>query len=64
MAYNANQQPEEAREALDRAFADFEKQKEAARERGFEGEIPDPGWAPDARALRDQLPAGGAPPAA
>jgi tetratricopeptide (TPR) repeat protein len=64
MAYNANQQPEEAREALDRAFADFEKQKATARERGVEGEIPDPGWAQDARALRDQLPAGGAPPAA
>lgn len=64
VAYQANQQPEEAREVLDRAFADFEKQKEAARERGFEGEIPDPGWAKEARALLDQLPAGSAPPAA
>ncbi len=63
MAYQANQQPEQAREVLDRAFADFEKQKAAARERGFEGEIPDPSWAKDARALRDQLPAGAAPPA-
>ena len=64
MAYQANEQPEQAREVLDRAFADFEKQKEAARERGLEGEIPDPGWAKDARALLDQLPAGAAPPAA
>ena len=64
VAYEANQQPEQAREVLDRAFADFEEQKKAARERGFEGEIPDPSWAKDARALLDQLPAGAAPPAA
>jgi tetratricopeptide (TPR) repeat protein len=63
-AYEANQQPELARELLERAFASLEEQKAAVRAKGFEGELPDPGWAKPARALLDRLPAGAvAPPA-
>lgn len=62
-AYEANQQPEQARAALERAFASFERAKKNARERGFEGEIPDPSWAAEAQALLDRLPAGTTPPA-
>lgn len=60
-AYEANQQPEEARAVLQRALDDYAALEKRARERGFEGEIPAPPWVPDARAMLERLPS--APPA-
>jgi len=60
-AYEANQQPEQARQALQRALAGYESLEKRARERGFEGEITPPPWVADVQAMLARLPA--APPA-
>jgi tetratricopeptide (TPR) repeat protein len=60
-AYEANQQPEQAREVLQRALDGYTALERSARERGFEGEITPPPWVADVRAMLARLPS--APPA-
>ena len=57
MAYEANQQPAQAREVLQRALDSQAAAEQAARERGVTGELPTPPWVPDVRAMLDRLPA-------
>lgn len=60
-AYEANNEPERARETLERAIADLEKIKKRADERG--AAVEEPAWAADVRAMLDRL-KHAAPPAA
>jgi tetratricopeptide (TPR) repeat protein len=55
-AYEANQQPEQAREVLQRALDGYTALERSARERGFEGEITPPPWVADVRAMLARLP--------
>lgn len=57
MAYEANQQPAQAREVLQRALDSQTAAEQAARDRGVTGELPTPPWVPDVRAMLDRLPA-------
>jgi tetratricopeptide (TPR) repeat protein len=54
MAYEANEQPEKAREVLTRALGQLDDLRKAAAERGVAG-FQDPPWAADARSLLDRL---------
>ena len=60
-AYEVNRQEDLARETLERALASLEAIRQAARERGYEGDFADPPWVSDVKALLAQLEA--APPA-
>lgn len=55
-AYEANQQPEQAREALQRALDGYSALEKSAREQGVQGDIPPPPWVTDVRAMLDRLP--------
>ncbi|MFI5217456.1 MAG: tetratricopeptide repeat protein [Candidatus Limnocylindria bacterium] len=57
LAYEANGEPEAAREALARALAGLEKQLQAARAKGATPS--EPPWAADVRAMLDRLSAKG-----
>ena len=62
-AYEANKQPEKARETLSRAITALDDIRKAARERGV-AEPVDPPWAAEARSMLDRLSAApSAPPA-
>jgi tetratricopeptide (TPR) repeat protein len=63
MAYEANKQPDKAREALSRAIAALEDLHKAARERGVANPA-DPPWAAEARSMLERLSAAPAAPAA
>lgn len=56
-AYQANGQPDEARQVLERALEGFTALEKEARARGFEGAITPPPWVAEVRAMLDQLPA-------
>jgi tetratricopeptide (TPR) repeat protein len=60
-AYEANQQPDQAREVLERALEGFETLEKEARARGYEGDITPPPWVADVQAMLGRLP--GPPPA-
>ncbi|RIL01570.1 MAG: hypothetical protein DCC71_17460 [Proteobacteria bacterium] len=60
MAYEANEQPEKAREVLTRALGQLDDLRKAAAEKGVAG-FQDPPWAADARSLLDRLSAAPAP---
>lgn len=59
-AYEANNEPERAKEALERALADLEIIKKRAEERG--AAVKEPAWAADVRAMLDRLGKGTPPP--
>jgi len=63
MAYEANQQPDKARETLSRVIALLDEQQKVARERGVANH-PEPPWAAEARAMLERLSAAPAAPAA
>ena len=52
-AYEANNEPERAKEVLERALADLDAIKKRAADAG--GQFPDPAWAADVRAMLDRL---------
>jgi tetratricopeptide (TPR) repeat protein len=62
LAYVANQEPEKAREVLERALVDLEGARRAASQRGTAP--PEPAWASDVRAMLEELRAGEGKPAA
>jgi tetratricopeptide (TPR) repeat protein len=53
-AYEANKQPEKAREALERALASLDEQRKAAVQQGIANPV-DPPWATDAKAMLERL---------
>jgi hypothetical protein len=59
-AYEANKQPDKAREVLERALATLEELRKAAIERGVPNPV-DPPWAAEAKANLQRLSAGAAP---
>ena len=61
-AYEANKEPERARETLERALADLDAQKQRASQQGATPH--EPSWAADVRAMLERLKAGTPVPAA
>jgi tetratricopeptide (TPR) repeat protein len=61
LAYEANNEPERAKEALERALADLEAIKKRVEERGAQAK--DPSWAADVRAMLERLKQGTPAPA-
>src|SRR5690606_35547632 len=55
-AYEANEQPERAREVLERALEGYTALEKQARERGFQGELTPPPWVADVQAMLARLP--------
>jgi tetratricopeptide (TPR) repeat protein len=53
-AFEANKQPDKAREVLQRAMAALDEQRKAAREQGVENPQ-DPAWATEARTMLERL---------
>ncbi len=62
-AYEANRQPDKARETLSRAIAVLDEQQKAASAKGV-AKPPEPPWAAGARAMLERLSAAPAAPAA
>lgn len=56
-AYEANGQPEQAREVLQRALDSYSSLEKKAKDAGQTGEIQAPPWVADARSMLDRLPA-------
>jgi len=55
LAYEANQEPDKAREALERALHELDEARKAAADKGVQAP-PDPPWASDVRAMLERLP--------